>query len=87
MLLSELLEFVQQLVEGVPADDPLAVRLGNAGLPHSEPASPMMTSGCAARNAWSRSTWPGSSRASRSARQLIPASPPVMADALQRECR
>jgi hypothetical protein len=34
----QLIELVQELVECVAADDPLAVRLGDACLPHPEPA-------------------------------------------------
>src|SRR5580704_186756 len=34
----QLVELIQQLAECVPADDPLAVGLGNASLPHPEPA-------------------------------------------------
>jgi hypothetical protein len=38
MLPGQLVELVQQFAEREPADDMFAVRLGNAGLPHPEPA-------------------------------------------------
>ena len=47
----QLIELVQELAECVAADDPLAVRLGMHACHTPNPPSPMITSGCASRNA------------------------------------